>query len=80
MFQESLAREKEDTASRHVHVQELNEPECGDPIGYYDEPATLDAFPITRSKLRSDATISTPELPTTSSQERETSEDKKPGP
>jgi hypothetical protein len=43
-----------------LHFKEHNEPDCGDPTGYYDEPATLDAFPITRSKLRSDTTISTP--------------------
>jgi len=49
VFQEPLAREKE-----------ISELDCGDPIGNYGEPATLDAFPITRSKLRSDTTISTP--------------------
>jgi hypothetical protein len=46
-----------------LHFKEANEPHCGDPIvgdGYYDEPATLDAFPVTRSRLRADTTVSTP--------------------
>jgi hypothetical protein len=49
VFQESLAREKEGTASRHLHFKEVNEPDCADPIEEYesrDESPTLDAFLI----------------------------------
>ncbi len=63
VFQESLAREKEDTAARHLHFKEANEPDCSDPIEEYecrDKSATLDAFPVTRARLRADTTVSTP--------------------
>ncbi len=72
VFQESLMREREDTAARHLHFKERNEPDCGDPIECFDETATLEAFPITRSKLRSDTTISTPAANNIISGERDT--------
>jgi hypothetical protein len=72
VFQESLMREREDTAARHLHFKERNEPDCGDPIESFDETATLEAYPITRSKLRSDTTISTPAANNIISAERDT--------
>ena len=53
MFQESLAREKNEATSRKRHYEHVGELDYGEPI-------TLEAFPVTRSRSRADTSVSSP--------------------
>ncbi len=81
VFQESLARETDATTSMKNHYAENSKNECcGDPgtTDEFDSKAeTLEAFPVTRSKVRADTTITTPAANSIISGDRTTSEHEK---